>query len=145
MTPDDPFDPCNLALPPTVGARVAHPRRGAPRPRNREPFLKGPVPWRWLEAAARLPGQALQVGLQLWFEAGCKNRRTVRVTHDRLMRLGMSRSTAHRGLKQLADAGLIAMSGRPGRACEITIRAGAVSGTAAAEQGVPPGGRGRPA
>ena len=137
MTSADPFEPCNLALPPTVGASAPKPRRGAPRPRDREPFLKGPVPWRWLEAAARLPGQALQVGLQLWFEAGCKKRRTVRVTHDRLTRMGMSRSTAHRGLKQLAAAGLIATSARPGRACEITIRDGPAAGVPAAAQASP--------
>jgi hypothetical protein len=28
-------------------------------------YLRGPVPLAWLEAAARLPGRALQVGLAL--------------------------------------------------------------------------------
>jgi hypothetical protein len=29
-------------------------------------FLKGPVPWPWIVAAAALPGSALIVGLSLW-------------------------------------------------------------------------------
>jgi hypothetical protein len=121
MTTDDPFDPSNLALTATTSAPAPPKRGGTTRPRATAPFLKGPVPWSWLTAAAGLPGKALAAGVALWFEAGCKKRRTVRVTHDRLTRLGMSPSTARRALRCLAKNKLIALTARPGAATEVTI------------------------
>jgi hypothetical protein len=41
-----------------------------PRHRPGEKFLRGPIPWKWLIRAGRLPGKALQVGLLLWQAAG---------------------------------------------------------------------------
>lgn len=133
MTTDDPFDPSNFALAATTSAPAAPatvPRKpgATARPRATAPFLKGPVPWAWLTAAARLPGKALAAGVALWFEAGCKKGRTVRVTHDRLTRLGMSPSTARRALRCLAKNKLIALTARPGAATEVTILDAAEAG-----------------
>ena len=34
------------------------------------PFLKGPIPMAWLNAAAKLPGKTLNVGIAIWWLAG---------------------------------------------------------------------------
>ena len=63
-----------------------------PRHRPGEAFLKGPIPWRWLVAAARLPGKALQVSLLLWKEAGCRKSRVVTFCLARGAEMGRSSS-----------------------------------------------------
>ena len=35
----------------------------APRHKPGEKFLKGPIPWPWIESAGALPGKALAIGL----------------------------------------------------------------------------------
>ena len=66
----DPFDPARLTPAPTVISSGREKR--PPRHKPGEKFLKGPVPWQWVEAASRLPGKALAVGLAAWREAGCR-------------------------------------------------------------------------
>jgi hypothetical protein len=119
MAQPDPFDPetlCAAALPP-----VTPPTAKSSRPRNGEPFLKGPIPWAWIQSAASLPGRALAVGLTVWFEAGCKKKNTVSITLARLQRMGMSADTARRGLRALAAAGLVMIESKPGRGSLVTL------------------------
>src|SRR6266850_7089226 len=52
-------------------------------------FLKGPVPWSWIVAAAALPGKALIVGLSLWRLAGALKSRTVTVGNADLRPFGV--------------------------------------------------------
>ena len=49
-----------------------HQQPRIPRHNRGERFLKGPIPWRWLEVAARLPGRALAVALVLWHLIGLR-------------------------------------------------------------------------
>jgi hypothetical protein len=57
-TPADAFDePARLSLP--VPPPAAGLTRRPPRHRRGERFLKGPIPWPWISAAAALPGKAL--------------------------------------------------------------------------------------
>jgi hypothetical protein len=86
--------------------------------------LKGPIPWDWLVAAMALPGRALAVGLVVWFEAGCKTRRTVSVSLARLGRAGLSEGAARRGLRLLERARLISIAYPPGRGLVVTILEG---------------------
>jgi hypothetical protein len=79
-----------------------------------------------LEAAARLPGKALAVGLCLWREAGRHRRRTVKVCQGRLG-LGVGEQAARRGLRHLAKAGLVTIGRRPGRGLEVTLLDGPVA------------------
>jgi hypothetical protein len=60
-----------------LAALVKRPPPTPPRHRQGEKFLKGPLPWGWLERAFRLRGKALHVALLLWYKAGCRNKRTV--------------------------------------------------------------------
>jgi hypothetical protein len=102
------------ALPPRV------PRR-PPRHRLGEKFLKGPIPWEWLERTFPLRGKALHVALLLWREAGCSNRRTVRICLRGKLPACLTRQSARRALRALADAGLVTIENLPGRGLEVTI------------------------
>jgi hypothetical protein len=124
MTPvSDPFDPTNLRLNGTVFAPqepVPIPPKRPPRHRPGQWFLRGPVPWTWLEAAARLPGKALPLGLCLWREVGRHRCRTVRLCLRNLT-MGIDRHTARRALRALESAGLVAVARKPGRGVEVTL------------------------
>ena len=84
-------------------------------------YLRGPVPLAWLEAAARLPGQALQVGLALWFLIGVTKSATVSLTTVKLAGFGVDRSAKRRALASLAGAGLITLDQVPGRNPMVTV------------------------
>lgn len=110
----DPFDLSKLTECPVPD----RPRKRPPRHRPGEKFLKGPVPWRWIECAARLPGNALVVGLAAWREAGCRKCATVPLN---LSRLVVPRKTAQRGLAELVRAGLVSVDRRKGRPALVTL------------------------
>jgi hypothetical protein len=121
MTSSEPFDPDSLRLPPEMVPEIKTSRRGRP-PRHRpgEWFLKGPIQWAWLDRAARLPGSALAVGLALWWEAGRRNRRTVRLCLGRVG-LGVSEQAARRALRALEGAALLSVRCEPGHGLEISL------------------------
>src|SRR5262245_20294272 len=111
----DPFDVTRLPsadLPRSVSP---------PMPRLGEKFLRGPIPWAWIEAASRLPGKALHAGLMIWREAGCTNRRTVSINLARLTSLGMSEKTARRAIQSLELAGLVTVDRPPGCGLRVTL------------------------
>ena len=94
----------------------------APRPRHGEPFLKGPIPLAWLEAAARLPGKSLHTGLALWFSAGVTRSSSVPLSNIASQRFGIDRNAKYRALIWLERAGLVSVERGPGRAPMVTIR-----------------------
>lgn len=116
------FDPDRLSLP--TDAFQDLPRvltRGIPRQRQTEPFLKGPIPWKWIQVAARLPGKALAVGLVIWHLVGLCRSETVHLQPSKIRSLGLSRRQARRGLRNLKQAGLITIHSRPGCAHDVTV------------------------
>jgi hypothetical protein len=84
-------------------------------------FLKGPVPWPWIEKAARLPGKSLVVGLALWRLAGAMKSRTVRLANSETEALGISRSAKSRALHELEHVGLVAVMRRNGCLPKVII------------------------
>jgi hypothetical protein len=118
MHPD--FDPDKLRLPPSFTVAAA-PGKQLPRHRPREKFLKGPIPWTWLEKAFLLPGKALHVALLLWQTGGYTNNRTVRLCLNGALPEGLNRQSARRGLKQLTLAGLVSVLRRHGRGLVVTL------------------------
>lgn len=88
--------------------------------RHYDKFLRGPVPWSWLERASALGGKALHVGLALWQLKGMTDGWTVRLSLSSL-NMGFDRSSASRGLAALARAGLIRVERAPGRISVVTI------------------------
>jgi len=97
------------------------PSRKLPRHRPGEAFIKGPIPWPWVERAMTLPGKALAVGLMLWKEAGCRRNRTVRFRLAGAIDRGIPLDTARRGLRALAAVGLVSIRHYPGQALEVTL------------------------
>jgi hypothetical protein len=119
----DPFDPDHLRLngatTETAPERPAKPKK-PPRHRPGEWFLRGPIPWPWLDAAARLPGKALAVALCLWREAGRRRQRTVKLCLGRVG-LGVSKYAARRAIRYLETAGLVSVLRERGRGLEVTL------------------------
>src|SRR5215468_5398788 len=121
MDPADAFDPEALRLPQAdLQELLSRPSTKPPRHRPGERFLKGPIPWPWLEQAARLPGKALALSLALWREAGYRRRRTVSVSLSRAG-LGVNEQAARRALRALQAAGLVSVLRKPGRKLEVTL------------------------
>ena len=89
--------------------------------RRTKPFLKGPVPWDWLKAACKCSGSARSVALALWYQAGRKRSRTVRLSRYLLEDVSLNRMSANRGLAELEAAGLVDSLKRQGRSTEITL------------------------
>ena len=84
-------------------------------------FLKGPIPWNWLCAAARQPGRALQVALAVRLWVGIKKSKQVQLSASRLVALGMDRHAVYRGLTALENAGLVTVARHTGRAPWVTV------------------------
>jgi hypothetical protein len=89
-----------------------------PRP---EKFLKGPIPWPWLCAAAAQGGKCLQVGLCLWRLSGAKKSPTVRLSNLEVEELGVDRYAKSRALKKLEAVGLVSVKRRRGAYPVVTI------------------------
>ena len=115
-----PFDYTNLkrsSVPPFPNG----PKR--PPPHNTgERFLKGPIPWNWLCAAARCSGHAFHVGIFLWWLAGVKASANLIVDVSAVEReLDVGRHTVGRALDSLAAAGLVVAARHPGRKPRVTL------------------------
>lgn len=114
-----------FALPSTT--LVSTPAAGGTRS-NRKPrrkpryisYLKGPVPWGWLQSASRLGGKALAVGVAIWRLSGIKKAPTVKLSLSTLD-MGFDRSNASRALVALERAGLVTVVRAPGCSPLITI------------------------
>jgi hypothetical protein len=104
-----------------LGALRTSQKKRPPRHRAGERFLKGPIPWRWIEQACPLPGKALAVALLLWKEAGCERTNAVRFRVSQAVALGFHPDTARRGLSALESAGLVTVRYVPGRCLEVTL------------------------
>ena len=102
-----------------------------PRHRPGERFLMGPIPLNWLTIAANQPGKALNVGLAIWFWAGVKKTKTIRLSVADLADFGVKYDAAYRGLRWLEQAGLIGVDRRPGRKPVVTLLSPPVVETAA--------------
>ena len=103
----------------------------------RQKFLRGPLPLWWLHAAGVLPGRALHVGLELWYQAGLCKSEVVHFSYKSVEQFGVKRHTAYRALKSLEDAGLVAVYRASGRCPVVTILDG--NGTAKGLSLVGPG------
>lgn len=99
------------------------PRATSRRARSHRPglFVKGPIDWSWLAAAARLPGKALHVAMTLRLLAGMQDTGPVALSSARLQDAGVNRHAAYRALHHLEQAGLVAVVRRRGRQPRVTV------------------------
>jgi hypothetical protein len=109
-----------------TGVRLETPPKGpssSPKPmRIKGEFLKGPIPLSWLTVASKLSGKApLAVALAIWFEAGRRKSKEVRLTTAVIERFGLDRKAKYRGLSALEKAGLVQVRRKPRRNPVVTI------------------------
>jgi len=115
MMKHPPIDPAQFRLPDSTGIELRTKPKPARPAQRRGLFLKGPVPMAWLRMAGRMPGKALLVGIEVWFQAGLKRSTEVTISLSRFRLFGVSRFAAARGLRALERAGLISVVRHPGR------------------------------
>jgi hypothetical protein len=96
-------------------------RSSRQQPKTLRRFLRGPIPWAWLQVAARLPGQALAVGIAVWHVGGMSKAPRFKVSNGVLGDLGVSRQAGYRGLSELETAGLISVERHRGRSPVVTL------------------------
>jgi hypothetical protein len=85
-------------------------------------FLKGPIPWWWIERAAALPGEALTVALVIWLWVGMRRSQTIRLSARHVFPgMRVSRYAVYRGLDALEQARLITCRRRRGHPPLITV------------------------
>ncbi len=78
------------------------------RRRQREPFLRGPVPMAWLAKAQTLTKAAMGVAIALWFQKGVRGQGgPVKVTSAVRRHMGLSNDQTRRGIQALAASGLL--------------------------------------
>lgn len=105
---------------------VAEPliRDRAPTHSRGERFLRGPIPWWWLSAAAIASGRgsSFKVAVAIWHLSGLNGqRKTIRLSGRALRDLGVSRYSAYRGLTCLEEAGLLKVRRHLGRCPIVTL------------------------
>jgi hypothetical protein len=84
-------------------------------------FLAGPIPLRWLETAAKLPGKALHAGIALWFAAGLAKTARVPLSNISGCRFGLDRNSKYRALNWLEGARLISVERGLGKTPVVII------------------------
>lgn len=85
-------------------------------------FLKGPIPWPWLMAAARLGASCVEVSILIWLLAGlCKRKDNLKLQKKLRESLCLSRHRVHRALWRLEAGGLIKTENRHGASPIISI------------------------
>lgn len=101
----------------TASVACAHQRRKA---RQQRAFLRGPVPWAWLDRAAALESAALSVALALRFRQGLQRGADVVTVNLGQLAMGDAhQNTVRRGLHALENAGLISVQRPPG--CNLLV------------------------
>ncbi len=117
---DETFDLERFRLTTTVPTVVQQAPKVRVR-RQQQPFLRGPIPMPWLRAAAQLRGQALYVGIEIWFQVGLRGQDDVQLNLSRIQQYGISRSAASRGLAALETAGLVCVDRHQGRKSTVRV------------------------
>ena len=93
--------------------------RRPPRHRPGDPFIRGPIPYVWIESACRLPGAGLQVSMACRFLC-CRFRPGNRWGLDAIAKgLRISGRSTRRGLHSAELAGLLAVEREPG--CKLAV------------------------
>lgn len=96
----------------------------APRHKQGEYFLRGPIPLDWLATASLASGRGsgLKVSLVIWYLSGLSQQaKTVKLKSSVLRAFGVDRHSVYRGLIRLESAGLVSVERHPGRLPLVTI------------------------
>lgn len=89
--------------------------------KDAEKFLKGPVPWDWIELAASDSSTTALVGIALWRLSGAVKSKTVRLGNSEVEDLNISARSKTRALAALERLGLIKIQQNLGCLPIVTI------------------------
>jgi hypothetical protein len=114
------FDVEEFRLPPSLSGEIRT-RQLPPRPREGEPFIRGPIAFSWVALASRLPGSSLIVAMAARFLRSRYPRKPGWSVAEIGWRAGLEERAARRVLHTLSEAGLISLAKRPGCKPALTI------------------------
>jgi hypothetical protein len=114
------FDVEEFRLPPSLAGQIRT-RQLPPRPREGEPFIRGPISFSWIALASRLPGSSLIVAMASRFLRSRYPRKPGWSVAEIGWRAGLEERAARRALRMLSEAGLVALAQRPGCKPSLTI------------------------
>ena len=86
-----------------------------------KPFLRGPIPLKWLTEASALPGKSINVGIGLWWLHGMSHGKPFKLTSKALKALNVSNDAAYDALVRLEENGLVKLERKPGQRPVITM------------------------
>jgi hypothetical protein len=95
--------------------------QAAKKLRSSAKFIKGPIPFSWLQSASQSFGSGANVGIAIWFLVGVRKSRTVKISKEAIDLSGCTRQTFYKTLQQLEQIGLIAVRRKFGQRPTITI------------------------
>jgi hypothetical protein len=84
-------------------------------------FLKGPIPMRQIEGAAKLSGKALAVFLAVHHRVALTGETSVSLPMSMLESMGVNKDAKARALLALEAAGLIAVERVPGHTARVQL------------------------
>jgi hypothetical protein len=85
-------------------------------------FLRGPIPWPWIQAAFESRGSSLFVALAIRHFSDLMGKRTIRISQVDLGGGIVCRNAVSHALSFLESRGLIQVDREPGRLLAITVK-----------------------
>ena len=85
-------------------------------------FIKGPIPFKWIQTASCLGANEARLSWLLWFMHGINKGSTFTISNKRAKEFGIERRQKLRALSSLKKAGLISIEWRLGKSQKITIK-----------------------
>jgi DNA-binding transcriptional ArsR family regulator len=114
------FDVEAFRLPPSLHGEIQT-RQLPPRPREGEPFIRGPIPFSWVALISQLRGSSLIVAMAARFLRSRYPRKSSWSVAEIGWRAGLEERSARRSLQALSEAGLVSLTRRPGRKPDLAI------------------------
>lgn len=91
------------------------------RQKSPRKFVKGPIPFKWIQTASLLGANEARFAWLLWFMYGVNKGASFTVSNSRAEGFGIERRQKYRALSSLKKAGLISIDYRLGTAQKITV------------------------
>ena len=89
--------------------------------KQRQRFLKGPIPIEQIVVVSRLPGKAFVLWLLIRYRADVTGKAEVTLPSELLERCGISRDAKAAGLRRLSEIGEVQVERRPGHSARVRL------------------------
>jgi hypothetical protein len=97
------------------------PKTTIPKHHPGEKFVRGPIPFDWLQPALALGGKAGNLAWAIWFRAGIERQNPIKLTGRTLRDFHISPRAARRLLRDFEKAGLVQVDQKRGRGPMVTL------------------------